>query len=110
MPPADVLGCGELVSRCAHVLGFKHLGLALSSLYFTPSPLQGCVGMSQPCSGGTKGAAHTSEAVAAPRQETPLLPMPIDTLPAWGASHTLSTHLGTQLLRPLHPLHKGYCC
>lgn len=110
MPPANVLGSGELVSRCAHTAGFRHLGPALSSCV-SPHPRyreQGCGGMSQPFSGGTKGAALMSAAVAGPHQEGALLRVPIETPPAWGASCTLSTHLGMQLLKLLHPLHIRY--
>lgn len=86
MPPANVLGCGELVSRCAHVVGFKHLGPALSSLYFTPSPLQEaglCGDVHGPAVVKLKGQ-RTSAAVAGCDQERPLLPMPIDMPPASG--------------------------
>lgn len=57
MPPADVPGGGERVSRCAHAAGFRRLGPALSSRV-SPHPRyreQGCGGMSQPFRGGTKG-------------------------------------------------------
>lgn len=61
--------------------------------------------MSQPFSGGTKGTVLMSAAMAGPCWETALLRMLIETQLAWGPSCTHSTHLGTELLKLLHPLH-----
>lgn len=74
MPPANVLGGGELVSRCAHVAGFKGFGTGAQLLRFAPSRYreQGCGWMSQAFSGGTKGAsAHVCSRGRSPPGESP---------------------------------------
>lgn len=105
--------CWEAASLCLAALTWqvsRGLGPVLSSCV-SPHPVIGSRavgGCPRPSVVAPKGPVLMSAAVAGPHQEGALLRMPVETLPAWGASCTLSAHLGMQLLKPLHPLPTRY--
>lgn len=83
MPPADVLGGGERVSRCSHTVGFRGLGAALSSCV-SPHPRYRVVGgCHSPPVAAQRGRADVRSRGRSPAAGMWML---METPPAWGAS------------------------